>query len=205
MPERMVQLIREHHIPSVWTNNRLPADCVYPDDLDAFRRATRYLLDLGHRRIAYVTFHRAHHYSHADRYGGYEQEMRAAGLEPRSLRSDETIPREARLERAIALLKGPDRPTAIITWEKDDVYPFMLAAAHLGLAVPGDISLMTAHAEATNEMGLMVAHMRLPAVELGREAVRMLLAKIATPDTPLPPKAIPFTLVPGVTTGAPRA
>jgi len=203
MPERMVQLIREHHIPSVWINNRMPFDCVYPDDIDAFRRATRHLLGLGHSKIAYVTFHRAHHYSHADRYAGYEQEMQAAGLTPRAMRSDVTIPREDRLVRARALLAQSDRPTAILTWEMDDAYPFMLAAAHLGLSVPGDLSLMTAHHEPTNELGVMVGHVRLPAVELGREAVKILLAKVATPDTPIPPKALPFTLEPGATTGRP--
>jgi LacI family transcriptional regulator len=54
IPERMVSLIHQYRIPSVWINTVLEADCVYPDDFNAGKRATDHLLQLGHSAIAYV-------------------------------------------------------------------------------------------------------------------------------------------------------
>src|SRR6185295_16580276 len=54
VPQRMIELIHEHGIPSVWINTKQKSDCAFPDDLGASREATEKLLALGHRRIFYA-------------------------------------------------------------------------------------------------------------------------------------------------------
>jgi DNA-binding LacI/PurR family transcriptional regulator len=44
------------NIPMVWVNQKLDANCVYPDEIDGAFRLTRYLHAAGHRRIAYIDF-----------------------------------------------------------------------------------------------------------------------------------------------------
>lgn len=205
LPERMLHLINEHHIPSVWINNRMDADCVYPDDMGAFRMATEHLLSLGHQRIAYMSWCTPHHYSHRDRRAGYAAAMKSAGLAVRDLSHPKGLPRVARLEQARALLRQPDRPSAFMCWEKDDAFPLLLAASEMGLQVPRDLSLICAHHEPTDEMGLMLSHVLVPAIEMGREAVRMLQRRIERPDVHQDPVAIPLTFNQGSTIAKPPA
>ncbi len=35
IPEPLVQMVRQHSVPSMWINVQQPPDCVYPNDLDA--------------------------------------------------------------------------------------------------------------------------------------------------------------------------
>src|SRR4051812_13039083 len=95
IPQAMLELIHAHHAPAVWLNAKLAEDCVYPDDLGAAHAATKRLIELGHRRIAFVHFVAPNvfpepfeharpkfHYSVADREAGYVSALREAGLKP---------------------------------------------------------------------------------------------------------------------------
>ena len=138
----LIHAIVEHQIPSLWVNVRIEADCVHPDDQGSTRAAVEHLAALGHRHIAYLTFNHSNHYSHPDRLAGYEQGMRAIGREPRVLSSGTYFPRAERHARAVSMLSGPDRPTAIIAYEIDDALPVMTAAFSMGLRLPDDLSLV---------------------------------------------------------------
>ncbi len=79
IPQSMVETIERHRISSIWLNTKRPADCVYPDDIAGGRLATQTLIDLKHRRIAYLTYSwqrdQEPHYSEIDRYEGYAATM----------------------------------------------------------------------------------------------------------------------------------
>ena len=202
-PERMVQLIRQHHIPSVWLNTRFEHDCVYPDDIAATRLATEHLLRLGHTRIAYRTDSPTSHYSHADRQQGYEEAMLTAGLSPWAHRSERYLDAGQRLSAARALLAKPDRPTAIITYNPEDCLPYLTAALERGMQVPRDLSLVTISTDMQMHTGFDVATLLIPANALGRAAVNMLLAKVQDPTKALPSVAIPFVFHAGHTLAPP--
>ena len=205
IPRRMVELIGEHRLPSVWINCRLEADGVYPDDLAAGRLATRHLIDLGHREIAYVDFAWGHedigeaHYSVRDRQAGYEQAMREAKLTPRVAREARRVPgteRHGHLER---LLRSPGRPTGLVQYATGP--ETWLVAERAGLRVPEDLSIVAFANEAETVCGVAVTTLRVPQRELGAAAVEMLTARIARPGEVLPSRAIGFGLVAGGTTG----
>lgn len=204
-PPQMLELIRRYEIPSVWLNAKLDADCVYPDDFGAGRIATECLLAKGHRRIAYCTRWSFSHYSVADRFAGYCAAMRAAGLEPIDRRmpastSEDPVLRRAHLQ---AVLTGPDRPTAVVTYGLNDAESLVATAWRLGMRIPDDLSLVGIGQE--RSMAAMdVTMVRIDAAELGRQAVAAALKKIEQPAVLLEPVAAPPALVEGETTAPPR-
>lgn len=122
-------------------------DHVYVDWEQGAYQATRYLLDLRHRKIgvlrgvgseAEVETGRRH-----DKLAGSERALTEAGLtlDPRYLR---VFPSRLEAARAatLELLDQPDRPTALVC--HDDVLALgaLRAAAELGLRVPHDLSII---------------------------------------------------------------
>jgi DNA-binding LacI/PurR family transcriptional regulator len=193
------EAMERYRVPVVWLNNKLPADCVYPDDYAGARDATRHLLALGHTRIVYL--YRPWddgadvHYSVTDRRAGYEAALREAGLAPRALRlGDAENHGAARVSHALALLAGDDRPTAILTYERDVALPVAFAALRLGLSVPRDLSLMEFHFHHDWESGLKITSVITPFEEVGARAVQMLLKKMERPEEPLPPVTVPLQM-----------
>jgi LacI family transcriptional regulator len=204
IPPRMLEAIHAHHAPAVWVNAKLEEDCVHPDDYDAARTATRQLIEIGHRRIAFLhlinpifnaTFEQSRpkfHYSVADRADGYVQAMRGAGLTPRVAHHDRFVAEADHLAACVELLRGEDRPTAVLVYSDHDLSSLMCAAASLGLSIPNDLSVLTFFPTEPWVGGRRVSAVQLPAAEVGRRAVRMLLQKINKPDQPCPAEAVQY-------------
>jgi DNA-binding LacI/PurR family transcriptional regulator len=189
----LAKLIQRHRIPAVWLHAIHLTDCAYPDELDSFRRATDYLLARGHRRIAYFgPDFSSPHYSVIDRRRGYEQVMRDAGLSPVCAFHDHRISAMSVAEQLVA---QDDRPTALLCYSEAQAGFALTAALRRGLRVPEDLSLMAASVRPENTTGVDFTIMRIPAAEMGRAGVKMLLKKIKNPAEPLPPKALPAELV----------
>ena len=195
IPQAMLDLIHAHHAPAVWLNAKLAEDCVYPDDLGAARTATQQLLDIGHRRIALVhfispgvfdgTFDQAKprfHFSVSDRAQGYASAMLDAGLSPRVTYHDRYVDEPDHLEACRTLLRGPDRPTAVLLYTDRDLSALMCAAAELGLSVPRDLSVMVFYPVEVWAGGKHVSVVQVPTTEIGRRAVAMLMRKIESPN-----------------------
>lgn len=206
IPAPMLQRLAEDPVPTVWLNCRRASDCIHYADLDAGRLATQTLIERGHRRIAYVDFtdfdaNPENHYSRFDRHAGYLQAMREAGLTPWPRQRFIGLQRRARLDALVELLRSPQRPTAVISYDAGE--RVLLAATMAGLSVPRDLSIITfgdelpgEHAEADGEsfIGVRLAKLRLPTHEAGRQAVRMLLRKIEQPELELPALVLPIRL-----------
>lgn len=157
--------------PWVSTNNRVGAHA-----------AVKHLIDLGHRRIAHIKGPASFQCSH-DRYEGYSQALREAGLTP-----DPTLVVEGAFtpdtghDCAVALLSLPERPTAVFAGNDDMAYGVLTAAEELGLRVPQDFALVgfddATPAEHTRP-SLTTA--RQPFFEMGQHATRILLSLVDTP------------------------
>src|SRR5438045_5495918 len=79
--------LKELAAPVVLINNQHPGEFAYSvmiDNVPASEAATRYLIQLGHRKIAYIG-HRGGSQADSERFEGYQRALRAAGL---SLRDD---------------------------------------------------------------------------------------------------------------------
>ncbi len=73
----------------------------------------------------------------------------------------------------------------------------------MGLRIPQDISLVTLHDKPVTEPGICISTMLIPAEEMGKAAVDMVLQKIAKPDEDLPPQAVTFGFEAGRTCAPP--
>lgn len=202
IPSALEQAISRHGLGAVWVNRRLPSACAHPDDRAAGRQATAALLALGHRRIVYLSSHPTPHYSDADRAAGYAAAMRAAGLAPQLVQSqDSPDQREAWMRRLRVLLSGPDRPTAAVVYGSFAAYPLVLVARDMGLRMPGDLSLVTFGAHGADEIGVALSTWIIPVRAMGEAAADLALAAIAGQATPA--RAIPFTELVGATCAPP--
>jgi len=202
-PSELAHALDEHRLPTLWLNRRHAGDCVHPDDLAAAESATRHLITVGHRRIAYLTGNASGHYSHQDRREGYTTAMRAAGLAPNVALSGRLLPRPERVAAVIDLLRTPNRPTAILTYEADDALAVQTAALTLGLRLPQDLSLIGIHDRPIDIAGIPITTWLIPAAALAERGVELLTAKIADPDAVLPPCALPFAQTGDTTVAAP--
>ncbi|MGW3999172.1 LacI family DNA-binding transcriptional regulator [Amycolatopsis sp. NPDC004772] len=149
------------------------------DNLRGAQLATEHLLDLGHRRIAFLAG-RPDLQSAELRKTGYLRALTAAGIAP-----DEDLIRigaydpEVSAASAHALLTGPDRPTAVFAANDISAIATVGAARELGLAVPDDLSVVGF--DNVPESALCsppLTTVDQPIREMGHRAIRMLIALI---------------------------
>ncbi|MBN8525041.1 MAG: LacI family DNA-binding transcriptional regulator [Planctomycetes bacterium] len=191
IPPRLEELLGTLQLPVVWINVKRDANAVYPDDRSSGAQATRRLLELGHRRIAFVNTMSEKHYSTIDRRGGYEDAMREAGLPADCLLVPDRFP-EASERREIlrAFLRREPRPSAIVTARPHDALTVRLLALEMGLRLPADLSLMTISEAVEDRDGTALSAMLVPEREVGRTAVSLLL-RGGDPSAALPAVSVP--------------
>ena len=205
IPARLGNLIARAKIPAIWMNSRQEFDCVFPDDFEAATRATRFLLELGHTKIAYVDYMhnwtpgQESHYSAHERIKGYQHAMRDAHLTPRLLHEPTFVAHEERLALCQNWLSRPDRPSAVLCYGTE-ASVLIHAAALVGLRVPRDLSVMNFGAKNENFCSQPMTSMLGPFHDLGRVAVQTLHEKILAPDQKIAPRQVSFGFQEGVTT-----
>ncbi len=206
---RFPDLLRRHRVPAIWLNIKRDCDCVYPNEHDGYFKATEHLLQLGHRRIAFLILYKGGHFSEVDRAAGYESAMRQAGLTPMVANINAHIGSEYernpladdRVELVMQWLSQPQRPTAVLCYSVSEVNVLMQAAGRLGLRVPADLSLIGLFDLPLNAIGVPATTLVLPVQEMGRLGVERLMSKIRHPSKPLTPAVVNLQLVEGRTTG----
>jgi LacI family transcriptional regulator len=142
--EAIIVSLSSNQIPYVRIapGDRKPAQgIVLTNDLDVSVEMTRHLAALGHRRIAFVKGH-PDHLALAERYRGYVEGMRKAGLPvDENLVSQGYNSFDSGIQCAEHLLRLPDRPTAIFAANDEMAVGVMRVARLHGLDVPGDLSV----------------------------------------------------------------
>lgn len=131
-------------IPFITANRHIDPciPAVVSDDFDGGRKATEYLISLGHTRIGIVAGPR-HASTGYDRLQGYRQALESAGIP-----ADESLVIHSEWEvqggvlGAHALLSLADPPTAIFAVNDTAAIGVMGAAHQRGLSIPRDLSLI---------------------------------------------------------------
>jgi DNA-binding LacI/PurR family transcriptional regulator len=200
IPQRMRELIESSSVPAVWVNVDLPANCVHPADSTVAAGLVERLYAAGHRRIAYFKFDSSEHYSVQARREGYIKAMRQRSLEPILIDRETPTPRQPDVVREV--LSRPDRPTAGIV-RPEDAPTIVCVAAELGLSFPRDLSMASISGYKFSLMGREVTASILPAHAEGREAVAMLLRRLAKPGERQSPVVTPFEVFEGQTITSP--
>lgn len=116
--------------------------CVFVDDRTAAYRITQYLIDLGHRDIAFLGGEEEHK-SSVERLAGYKQALKDNQIKSNNrliLKGEYAF--ESGVKRTRQLLARDEQPTAVFACN-DEIAAGVLFAARLeGLDVPRDLSIV---------------------------------------------------------------
>lgn len=189
-------------------------DCVILDDASGMERMVRYLLDLGHRRIAFVG--RQGSYSSKTRLDAVRKVLASAGL---SLPDQylALIPARAKFmppteayRQVKALLTRPDPPTALVCHNDAVAMGALQACYDLGLHVPGDVTVTGFDDTLALASSPPLTTLRVPVEQMAELATELLLARInaAQREGASPPPVVHVfepELVVRASSGAPKA
>lgn len=195
-----IVLIDANH-PSLTTLNR-----VVVDDVEGGRVATQHLINLGHRRIGFISDLLESPFNFTSslyRYQGYRQALGEAGIDFKSTYhlQAEHGRYEARM-LALQLLNMPERPTAIFAASDTQALGVMEAASEIGLRIPGDLSVVGYDdIEIAEYLGLTT--MRQMLYESGQRGVELLLDALAQDLQEPVYEELPTELVVRATTASP--
>lgn len=145
-------------------------------------KAVQYLLQLGHRRIAYIKGP-VNYRASQERYQGYCDALRDAGLvpDPTLVRQGDFIPTSGR-EIAHYFFTLPERPTAIFASNDHVAYDVLGVAKEYGINVPDDLSLVGFDDIAPSSYSQPpLTTVRQPFYELGKSAAELLLSLLELP------------------------
>lgn len=170
-------------------------------DEDAARDATRRLIALGHKRIAFIAGSAEYRLSEW-REQGWRSAMAEGGLAVDGLCARGDFGYESGLAAAGELLDRPNRPTAIIASNDQMTLAARDVAASLGIAVPGELSLISFdNTPVTNFADPPLTAIDQPIAETVSRAVELLIAANRGQELPRGPVVVPATLVERGSTG----
>ncbi len=174
----LVVLARKVDVPA--------GDVVRTDDVQGGLLATRHLLDLGHRDIAYVDAGRAS--GSRERRLGYRRALRAADrtLEPRVVTGGLTEAEGARAaESMLAEHPGRPLPTGVVAFNDRCALGLVTTLRSHGVDVPGDLSVVGYDDSRVARLPWAdLTTIRQDTSVLATEAVRLAVDRVETPGPP---------------------
>jgi LacI family transcriptional regulator len=156
-------------------------DLVQGDSVAGARRLVEHLIELGHRRIGFIT-ETADVSTARDRLQGYREALEAAGLEfdPELVAETSTIDPEIAGEATSTLLGLRDPPSAIFAVNNIAVVGVVEAARQHGLEIPDDLALVCFDdIEHVSRLHPFLTVMAQPAETFGTIATQLLLDRLS--------------------------
>ncbi len=140
-----IPLLSEMRVPIVLVNNQHPGEFVHSvmiENVQGSRDVTDHLIELGHRRIAYIG-DRFGHQSDTERFSGYRKALDSATLQffPELVFQGDGKP-EAAIVATESLLLLENRPTAIFCYNDMTALGTLRCLHAHGVRVPDDISMV---------------------------------------------------------------
>ena len=174
----------ESQVPLVWLDPKGPQDWgvqVRPADEEGIVEATTHLIGLGHTRIAFIGGIEGVG-TGVPRVSGFRRALKSANL-------DDSLVRWTRWEETQILgtlqelMALPQPPTALLCGSDSIALLYLRALRAMGKNVPGDVSVMGFGDLARVALSdPALSTVRVHYNEMGREAVRQIVAMIKNPD-----------------------
>lgn len=212
-PRELLAYLGRHDVPAVFLDRLVDApadgtprhDQVCAESAEPTARLVSHLTELGHRRIALVAGLPGLSTTR-ERVAGYRRGLAGAGLPYDERLVAHGDSESAGAERATArLLSLAARPTALVTANNTMTLGALRTLRERGLSVPGDLALCCfddfAWADLFSPRLTAVAQ---PSREIGAQAVRILLERLASPGRPARTVRLPCTFVHRTSCGCPE-
>ena len=189
------QLLLSYNTPSVVINNQSAEDyrySIYHDDLYGSQQVAQHLIDLGHRRIAYLGSALSAR-ANFQRLMGFKERMQAAGIPvpEHFIREVEANDPEAASQAIGHFLALAERPTAIFCFNDMLATGALKGLQQAGLSVPQDCSVAgfdnITFSAYTNPP---LTTFDQPKREIGIQAARLLLGLLDHTEADSPPPTI---------------
>ena len=178
--DKLIELSKRMSIVAIARNVRgLEQRCVRVGNEEGAYKATRHLLDMGHRRIAHITGLRTHSDAIARR-AGYERALAEEGI-PRDpgLILEGDFEEQSGLAAAESLVQTGTRFTALFAANDQMAVGAMLALFRHGVAVPHAVSVVGFDDQPSAAYTCPpLTSIRQPAVEMGRAAALALVEEL---------------------------
>lgn len=192
-PWTTLDFIEKHGVPHVlgWCSHAdRDQTCVGFDNAAAAYDATQRVLMQGHRRIAMISSELASNDRAQARVDGVRQAIADHGRGAALLSITKTkIRLQLGADAFVTAYSSRPHPTAVICGNDVLAAGAMMQAREMGLDVPGDISII-----GFDDIGIARAMhpglttVRVPQIEMGRQAAEVLLAKMNGTTLPANPK-----------------
>ncbi len=204
-----IEYMEKNHVPFVLLDRRIQGtvtDNARCDDVRGGEIAGEHLARLGHRRFLFLSGVDQSS-SQIDRLDGFRRAMKACGIPESGVRivPGDTV-EEALAEGRIGELLFPMDYTAIISFRDEVSYPVMLALGERGVAIPGDVSIVSFD----HLRGEIPYLPRLTSIyadndNVAAQGVRLLLNRIGSRELPPQITVLPVRLYDEGTTAPPKA
>ncbi len=197
--DTQVRRLLDHGLPTVLIEYPHPKlNCVEIDDVEGGYMATTYLLEKGHRRIAFLGDTDLPEYSIHPvslRLRGFRRALKEARIKvPDTFVRLAPYSQEQTRKVAKELLNLPGPPTAIFAATDFQALGVLKAARQLGFKVPDQLAVIGFDdLDIAEYFDLTTISQHLD--ESGRLAVELLLAQIESPSRPPRHVKLPLTLV----------
>jgi LacI family transcriptional regulator len=207
--DERIKMLEKLGIPFVVHGRSSKSDASYSwvdvNNRSAFRRATEFLLDLGHRRIALINGVTSLDFAQR-RYFGYCEALKSRGVEIDSdlvTGSEMTEVYGYMAAKEMLLQRSP--PTAILTASMISAIGVRRAVQELGLTLGKQVSIVTHD----DELSYLNNGQQIPIFTATRSSVRkagqiaaqMLIDRIESPNAPKAEVLLEAELVLGASTG----
>jgi DNA-binding LacI/PurR family transcriptional regulator len=180
-----LELRKRFLLPVVLINCPAYPHSISTDNLSGARKAVEHLVQLGHRRIAYVANPQSYN-ANLQRQAGYQAVLIEAGMPPDEaliVEGDGGVARGA--DAMQQLLALPQPPTAVFCFNDMTAVGVMYTLALAGLQVPGDCSVIGFDdLELAAYFCPPLTTVRQPRRQMGERAMNMLLALVEEQGAP---------------------
>lgn len=166
----------------------ISVDQVYVDNEAAAEEMTTYLLNLGHRRIAFIGHAPSAYYSSQKRLGGYRRALEWHGVEfDDSLVRFADFTERSGYEQMDHVIEHAGDVDAVFAGNDVVAYGVIRALKNAGHRIPEDTSVAGFDDDYVSRfLNPPLTTMALPASSYGAAAVEMLMERVVEPDGPQP-------------------
>jgi DNA-binding LacI/PurR family transcriptional regulator len=168
------------------------------DDFSGGKMAAKYLVDKGHRRIAFLGDTNLPEYAiHplSQRLEGFRAYLQSVGIPlPVNYVRLVSYTLEQSRQAATEFLNLPEPPTAIFAATDLQAMGVLMVARRMGLRVPEDLAVMGFDDLDMAEV-MDLTTVRQPLDESGQVAVELLLGRISTPTRSIQHVKLPLTII----------
>ena len=206
-PQALKTLAQKMPLVAVDSGGPFPfCDSVVANDCEAGRLATTHLLELGHKRIAFLGDAIRHEESvpdpaHISRYEGYLAAMQQGQVwYSDDLLIDTQGSGDATYRAVSAAVARLDRPTAFVCVDDGVALSGIDAAKARGLRVPEDVSFVGVGDVTPRSSKVRLTTIGLQPERIGQVAVEVLLRRLREPSLPMMHEVIPVELLERETT-----